>query len=242
MQNLYNPTDEIIETMYASRPFIFKPGQIRPIEDKATANHIVNEWGTRGIVALDYGDDTKKALGGGTVKEQKANAGIKANKAFRRKMIIEHNQMNEANKIQRLPYVHPTEKLIVYAKAEGIQLISPYEVSDETQKELNAQRAENRELNSMLREQGNQIKDLLEIVKAGGMQAPEMKSSTELDAEAKAKEIEAMVDKCNSYTRKDHFKTWLDQNLEAVKLWPEDAKSEVRKKHTDLVGGEQLKI
>ena len=239
--HIHNPTDEVIETMYASRPFIFAPEKTLVVEDKATANHIINEWGTRGLVTLDFGDDTKKVSGGQTVMEVKAAAGRKANTDFRRQMVINHNQMNESNKHTRKPYINPTDQLLSYAAAEGIKLIKPYEVDDIQQQEMNKLDAENRELKGMIKDQGSQISELLGLMKGGGLQAPATKSPEEIKAEDGAKELQAKIDKVNSFKRKDYFEKWLKDSKEVIALWPEEAKTELRKKYTAIIGGE-LKI
>lgn len=236
--HIHNPTDERITPMHASRTYTFEPRKTIPVEDKAAMNHIINEYGARGLVLLDFGDDTREGVGGKTIFENKAAAGRAANETFRRNMVINHNQMNESNKHTRKPYIMPTDQLTKYAADLGIKLIKPYEVDDIQQQEMNKMKLESEGLKDLIKTQSGQITELLEAIKSGGLPAPATKTVEEVATDSKADELKEMIAKVNSHNRKDYFKKWYDDNLNDIKMWPEEAKTEVRKKYTAMLGGE----
>ena len=235
---IFNPTAEHIDTMHASSLYSFEPGETKPIDDKAAAAHILNTFSRRGLVSLEYGDDTNKGTGGKTIKENKAEFGRKANYNFTRGMVIAHNQINEANKATHKAFVSPTKQVEGYAKRHSLKLVKPYEVDDILQQEQNKLAAENRELKGMIKDQGLQIGELLEAIKANGTTPPPVKTPEENEAVRILAERTENVGKVNAYVRKDYFLKWLNANIEKVKLWPEEDKLVVRKKYTELVGGE----
>lgn len=235
---IYNPTEEKIDTMHASRLYSFEPGETKPIEDKAAAAHIINTFSRRGLVSLEYGDDTNKGTGGKTIKHNKAEFGRKANFNFTRGMVIAHNQINEANKTTHKAFVQPTKEVEAYARRHSLKLVKPYEVDDLLQQEQNKLAAENRELKGMIRDQGHQIGELLEAIKANKATPPPVKSKEEIEADEIRTERKTNVDRVNAYNRKDYFLKWFEANKDKVKLWPEEDKMVVRKKYTELVGGE----
>lgn len=236
--HIHNPTEEVITPMHASRTYTFEPGKTIPVEDKSAMNHIINEYGARGLVLLDFGDDTRTGADGKTILEIKAASGRAANETFRRNMVINHNQMNESNKHTRKPYIMPTDQLTKYAADLSIKLIKPYEVDDIQQQEMNKLKQENIDLKDMMREQNRNLGELMDTIKSGGLQAPAAKTVEEVAADNKAGELKGMIEKVNSYNRKDYFKKWYDDNLSGIKMWPEEAKTEVRKKYTQMLGGE----
>lgn len=238
--HIHNPTNEKMTEMYGGVPFVFPPESTTPVDNKAAANHIINTMGARGLVLLEYGDDTKQQ-DGKTVKEIKAAAGIVANKAFKRDQVIAHNQDNEERKQTMRPYVKPTTQIIRYAEEFGIKLLRPYEADDLQAQEMNRIRLENDNMKDMVRTQGKQITELLEAIKGGGLQAPPPKSPEEIKDDDAAKELQAKIDKVNSFKRKDYFEKWLKDSKAVIALWPEEAKTVLRKKYTAIIGGE-LKI
>ncbi|MBL0716798.1 MAG: hypothetical protein JJV89_02005 [Desulfosarcina sp.] len=135
---LFNPTNEKLSTQYIGEDVTVLPypekGHILKVDD-ARARHVLNVLGPRGLCSLSYGDDENK-------KNEVATNGILRNKAFKRKMVVEFNQHNQANEQRNLPQLVPTPLLIKYANELGTGLIEPYTTGDAERNEIGVLKAE----------------------------------------------------------------------------------------------------
>ena len=157
---LFNPTNEDFKAQYGGSSFIIPAypdeGHMVRVDD-AKGNHILNQFGPRGLTSLDYGDE-------GDVKEKKAEDGRRRNLEFKRKQVSIYNRDNESRKARQLEYIDPPDFIKEYAKEIGVGLIAPYEVADIKNEEIAQLRAEKNEMKGMLDKQAKQIEDLIALV------------------------------------------------------------------------------
>ena len=154
---LFNPTDEVLEGFHIGERYAFKPNDKMKVTDRA-GRHLMTHLSNRGLVSLEYGDDEK----------EKAKEGLERNKTFKMKQIGNFNQLNEANKIQGLPYAQPPEAVMKYAKEIGVDLKQPYVVENVQMQNalvgsglMNEIKNENTELKSQMEELKNQLNEIL---------------------------------------------------------------------------------
>ena len=150
---LWNPTAENLHMQYAGRSLTIKPGEKLEVNESC-GNHLLNNFGQRGLTYLKYGDDEQ------TIKED----AIARNLTFKKRMIGEFNQRNEQRKMMGLGYVPPTKKLSEYSVELGIQLLEPYTLKDVEKEAISKAGEENLKLqkeNEALKEDMEKIKQML---------------------------------------------------------------------------------
>lgn len=227
---LYNPTNEILTPMCGGKTFVFDPGK-KMLLDGPKANHIMNEYGIRGMVQLNYGDDNIKAGDGSgrTLEEQKRDLGIERNMAFKRSQIIKINQMNEARKQEGKKYIEPTPQVKEYAKELGIDLLSPYEAADIKTKEMADIRRENQELRDIVHKQSAQLAKLLDMM--GDKTSGEDDGTGDLSDKDVANF--ELIKKFKNLGA-NNFENWVTSNMAEIKAWPNEVMDEIRKKWRKL--------
>jgi len=220
-----NPTNELMEPMHGGRTFPFPPGHVMQVSD-ATAKHILNEYTARGLVSLNYGDDTRKSKTDTnvTIEHEKCQAGIKANIKFKTMQVERYNQDNESRANNKTPYVKPPEQIALYAKELGLELIAPYRVVDKSQVEKNELEQQNKELLDMVNRLGKQVESLLNN-KDGGAELPTNKELEE----------EAIISKFMRLNTKS-LKNFVEQDRPTIAAWPEHLKTKLRERYTYLTG------
>lgn len=147
---LLNPTDEILEGFHIGERYKFKPNDKMKVSDRA-GRHLMTHLSNRGLTILEYGDDEK----------EKAEEGLERNQAFKMKQISNFNQLNEANKIQGLPYATPPKMVDQYAKEMGVDLKQPYIVENVQMQNQNEIKNENAELKEQMAELQKQLNILI---------------------------------------------------------------------------------
>lgn len=173
---LFNPTNEDFRAQYGGSTFIIpkypEEGHMVRVDDNK-ANHILNQFGPRGLSSLDYGDE-------GKIKEKKAVDGRRRNLEFKRMQIARYNRDNEARKARHLEYVNPPDHIVEYSKELGVGLIAPYEVSDIKNEEIAQLRKENERRNKENDDLRKQIADLIKLVQENVVPKTDEETETEL--------------------------------------------------------------
>ena len=152
---LYNPTDENLEGFHIGNRYIIHPEEKMKVQDKA-GRHLLTHLSTRGLVTLEFGDD----------EAEKAKEGLERNHAFKIKQIGTFNQLNEANKIQGLPYAQPPKAVAEYAKELGVDIKQPYLVENVQVQNQNQIKEENVELRQQMADMQKQLAELVNMKKS----------------------------------------------------------------------------
>ena len=147
---LFNPTNEFFRGNWAGRSFPIPPDKKIKVDDSC-GKHVLNEYGPRGLCALDYGDQDKI--------EEIARDGLERNMAFKKKQIVDHNQKNAERKAIGLPHLVSSRKIIEYAKELSIKLIEPYNI-DEGDHSLMTQ---NKDLQARIESMEKLLKSLIPV-------------------------------------------------------------------------------
>jgi hypothetical protein len=114
---VYNPTDEDLKGWHIGIEFTIQAGTKQKLED-ATAKHLLNHLGPRGLMMLEYGDEERE--------DQITAEGRRINREFKKKQIRIFNETNEQRKAVGLTYNNPTPEIKKYSNELGIQLTEPY--------------------------------------------------------------------------------------------------------------------
>jgi hypothetical protein len=240
---LMNPTDEHMEPLIGGKPLVLAPGAKKRV-DGSVGNHIINTHGPRGIISLDYDDNIMKSPHDKTltVEEWKIKKGRETNKEFKTKQILNYNQLNEKRKMEGLSFLPPTDQVKGYAEELGLELLSPYTITDKDQSKINTLKEENlelREQNLKLQEQNIAILGKLDQLIDGKTvtkdEVKEVVTPPEVNEDEAAKlHMKNQFYKLGKY----NFKSYVKQNLDTIKAWPEDVKTMVREKHAKMGLGE----
>ena len=215
---VYNPTNEMFEAQYVGEYIIIKAGAKLKMDDPR-ARHILNELGQRGLCRLEYGDK----------EEPIAAAGIKRNKAFKLKQIMNYNQMNEARRQQNQSYMEVPEFIEEYANELGVGVIKPYNIKDTEREELASVRAERDEQKKQIAGLQAMMQRLLDAQEAGNRVDPD-ESKEETEIETNRLKYKRLGQKT--------MQAWIDNNKEEIAAWPEENLTEVRKKYLGFYGQE----
>jgi hypothetical protein len=95
---------------------IIKPDEVITDKGRGWENHVLNRWGARGLVRLDYGADETKAR----------KASLEQYEKFWEYQISNFNELNAQLKNEGKMYVRPTKQLKEHAERFGIELIGPW--------------------------------------------------------------------------------------------------------------------
>jgi hypothetical protein len=145
-----NFTPEEVEWKHQGISGIIKPGEVKEF-DNARANHILNKWGQRGLLRLQYGDENK-------IPEKKA-AALKQYKEFWLHQIVVFNRQNEMRKNGNRAFIFPPNGLEKKAEEFGVELIGPWKITPPADdKKLKSLEEDNRELRATLQQMQEQMK------------------------------------------------------------------------------------
>lgn len=223
-----NPTDELIEPMHGGKTFSFPPGKIMQIPVKS-ANHIMNEYGRRGLISLNYGDNGAPSKNNPdiTIEQEKSEIGRRNNKKYKTAQVENYNQDNESRANNNTPYVKPPEQVEAYAKELGLQLIAPYRAPDQNQVAMNNLTEENLTLKenlALVLDQNAQILKRLDGQEAN----TNLKTTEELD------EAELIAGFMRMNT--NQLSAYVDREKAVIAVWPEHVKTKLRERWTKLTG------
>ncbi len=238
-----NFTPDDIEWMHIGVNGVLKSGEIKEYDD-GRANHILNKWGARGLLALKYGDKS----------EEKQKEAMIIWKQFWGKQITTFNQNNEKRKATQLEYVFSTPDLEEHADKLGIRLVAPWrleETGSEKERKLSEENAELkielRKTNARMDELMKKFETLLSSVggesavilpqtpgeKAGMAAAPPNKPLL-LDDEQMRKQFK--------YLQKKQFKDWVIDNFAIFPETTPAIMNEIREKWASMFPEEDFPI
>ncbi len=190
--------------------------------DDARAKHILNEFAKIGLVQMRFGDDPK-------IKRAES---IALYNRFWEHQITTFNQGNEQQKEQGNRYNRPTDLLSAKAEEFDLELRQPWKVPKKADADIQALRDENAALRVANKEQGKQIAQILEMLKAGnvpGQPEPEgVLETPELEGvvAANRKKYASLAEKT--------MKGWLKNNWDEVQAMPEENQFEIKTKYQEL--------
>ncbi|HUS89593.1 MAG TPA: hypothetical protein VMW91_09550 [Desulfosporosinus sp.] len=195
---LFNPTNEDFDAQYGGSNFVIpaypKDGHMVRVDDNK-ANHVLNQFGPRGLTSLDYGDE-------GEVKKKKAEDGIRRNLEFKKIQISRYNRDNEARKARQLEYVDPPKHIKDYAKEVGVGLIQPYEIADIKNEEISQLRKDVEKRDKQNDALQKQIAELMALVKK--------KVIPKTDEESEIELIESVTSEVKMMNRQT-FRPWAEK-------------------------------
>jgi len=223
-----NPTNELMEPMHAGKTYSFPPDHVMQVPGKA-AGHILNEYGQRGLVQLNYGDNSNASKQDPevTIEEYKSKAGLRKNKQFKTRQVEVYNQDNEARRGRNDPFVTPTDQVKGYAKELGLDLLGPYTAPDNKQAEVNALVAENADLKGMMKKLMEQNQAIL-----ANMNGANVNTKLPTDQELAEKE---MVDKfCTA--NQATLRSMVQKDHGVIVTWPENVKTQLRERYQKITG------
>jgi len=228
---LFNPTNEELSAQHQGVDVIIPAypvkGHMVEVDDRR-ARHILNILGPRGLTTLIYGDEGEK-------KEAKAKSGRERNRAFKRKQVIDFNQLNMANKHGRKDYLYPGQQLKDYADEVGIKLEEPYSAPDEGREKISTLIDEVKTKDTKIKEQGKQLNELQNQVSGLSKQ---LNSFLEMMKQPKVR-VEPVEDPEMIRFRtlnSAQFRKWLDTNIDKIASYPDDIRNEIDVRHIKLFG------
>lgn len=158
---VYNGTPDTIPWTHGGISGKLKPGDWEKWED-ARAKFVLNGWGQRGLVRLDYGDKV----------EDKRAESMRLYKEFWFKQITRFNQENEIRRNENKPYNFPGKELTKHAEEFGVEVMGPWTMKETESTKVAALEAENKELRSKF-DQMNRNMEMLLAKFDGGTKAVE---------------------------------------------------------------------
>lgn len=150
---VWNPTNEEFGMQYAGVSISLKPGERITLTTKC-ANHLLNNFGQRGLAQLVYGAD----------EEMVKFDALERNLAFKKKQVVMYNQDNEMRKTRSLGYVPPSKKVKEYAIELGLKLLEPYAIREEERTAISKAETENKALKEKLAEQETEMAELRKML------------------------------------------------------------------------------
>lgn len=250
---LFNPTNEELKAQHQGVDVILAPypenGHVVKVDD-ARARHILNILAPRGLTTLEYGDDRDD----GKNKKAKAKSGRERNKAFKRKQVIDFNQLNQLNKQQGSGYLFPAKHLKEYSDELGIKLVEPYSAPDEGAEKISNLIDEGQKKDTLIKEQGKEVSELRSQVSTlSGQVSQLLKTFQQPNDPPKAIKEETWVEPVETGAVKERetteaemlrfrtlnkasFNAWLKKNWDDIPGYPDDIRNEIDVRHVKLLG------
>ena len=113
-----NFTPDTIPWQHQGRRGTIKPGEIVTNRDRGWENHVLNKWGPRGLVKIEYNDDEEK------LKDRS----MEIFRDFWLRNIQRFNEQNEQQKNEGRQYTPPTKELQEKAELFDVELIGPWKL------------------------------------------------------------------------------------------------------------------
>lgn len=157
---LWNPTQENLNYQYGGLSYTIEAGKRKKVSFPE-GNHALNELGPRGLTKLVFDDDGK------SIDEGKIEAdAIERNHEFKVRQIYIYNERNERRKAAGQAYDPPTAVVKKWATELGINLLKPYDMADGERSQIATLTRENKELRDGMAKQSEDMKELMESIKA----------------------------------------------------------------------------
>jgi len=204
--------------------------------DDSRANFILNKFGIRGLVVMNYGDD----------EEAKKKEALKLWQRFWERQIENHNQHNEQQKEAGNRYSAPTDELDAHAKMLGLDLLRPWRVEAKSTKEMDELKGENMALRKTLESMQSQMTQLMQMMAGGQSKTGPVKIAPPAETnspETKESPKEPVIDPSiainqNKYRRlgESNMNLWVSKNWDDILKMPEENRIEIEDKYTKLYG------
>lgn len=205
-----NFTQDTIEWQHIGVVGEIKAGEIKEYDDNR-GRHILNKYGLRGLLQLQYGDSTEEII------EEKKEIAQRIWRAFWLKQVSYHNQNNEALKNAGGAYIAPTDELAEHAKVLGVDIIGPW----------SAARAEKDKEVETLRKETAELKAMLNNLMVGKVTGEAVKAAENANEETR-KRFKNM--------NKEQLKPFVDENAADILSWPMMIVLELKEKYIRFYG------
>lgn len=120
-----NFTPEEVRWEHQGKAGRIQPGEIVTNRSRGWENHVLNRWGRRGLVQLDFGADETEARA----------TSLELYRSFWERQVGEFNELNAQLKNEGKMYIRPSAELKAHAEELGVELIGPWTLkrtTDET--------------------------------------------------------------------------------------------------------------
>jgi hypothetical protein len=160
---LVNPTSDELGYQYGGLSYTVpskKEGKsgTRKVQD-SEGHHALNSLGARGLTKVEYDDEGQICNG----EKNEADA-IERNRRFKISQIERYNYRNQQRKANGQSYDTPTPEVSQYAVELGIDLLQPYTMATGERSQIAKLTEENETKDKLLKEQGESIAKLTEMV------------------------------------------------------------------------------
>lgn len=119
---LFNPTSDDLVGQYAGRTYRITANGGRLKVDDSCGRHLLNYLGDRGLTFLEIDTDVAKV----------AREAVARSVAFKKRMVMEYNMLQEQRKQVGMAFMSPTPEVRAYAQELQIALSEPYSVREES--------------------------------------------------------------------------------------------------------------
>lgn len=177
---LYNPTNEMFEMQFEGRTYRIGPEEKLRVSE-ACGKHLLTGYGPRGLTGLEFGDEAN-------IDQIRAD-GIKRNREFKLKCVIEYNQRNESRKQMNMPFLIPPEHIKNYARELNIELIAPFSVREEENARIQALTEQNRKLGEALDKRDAEMAQMREMLESLMKSIKADQAASEAKKEAKGAKV-----------------------------------------------------
>jgi len=119
---IWNASDEELMGFAGGLEYTIKPDQKVKMPD-SVANHLITQFGTRGLVSLEYGDTPE-------IEASKKEAALKRQEKFEKNQVWMYNRDNAKRKRQNLMWVEAPESVVKFAIKHGMKLEEEWTMRD----------------------------------------------------------------------------------------------------------------
>lgn len=224
---ILNPTDEEIKVTWGGQNYTLKPDSREKVDD-SMGRQIVHNYGNRGLVSLEYGDE-------GEIELKKIKEGRAKNDEFWTRQCVNYNQLNEQREQSHRPFLKPSKEVQDNARRLGIKLLEPYKLEDAGSKQLALLIEQNASLQKELKKKDSaldtlkdQVGDLTENFKNMMQLAGAKPQGDNTDKDYKA--IAITITKMS----KKRFLTWMTKHWTEIQSYPDEVKKDIADKHEKL--------
>lgn len=160
---LLNYTDEDLGYQYGGLSYTIsakKEGKAgtKKVQD-SEGHHALNSLGARGLTKVEYDDEGQPCNG-----EKNETDAIERNRQFKIRQVNNYNYRNQQRKASGQSYDVPTREVAKYAVELGIDLLQPYTMATGEKAQVAKLTSENESKDKLLKEQGDAISKLTEMV------------------------------------------------------------------------------
>ena len=174
--------------------------------DDARGNHILNQFGPRGLIKLQYGDE----------EEVRKKEAMTIYTMFWERQITNFNQQNEARKNENKAYIAPNKQLQEKADEMGLEIVGPWKLKiPVASAEMDKLKAENKELYTKIDTLQTQVSELIEAI-------TQDRATMATDKEQYLRQFKTRS--------KANYKAWVGSHIEDIASWPKDIQAEAENK------------